>query len=123
MKLDYNELYAFMVDFEIDLLNRFGELIVDEPTNTCLSIKYCESMDDVKVRVLFELCRPIGKGLSDRDSNRVRSKVNRYFGTELTQDDFVVMYEKLCYESKLKEFKSFMDRGFPMGELMETQYT
>lgn len=123
VNLDCNELYAFMVDFEIDILNRFGELIVDEPTNTSLSINSCESIDDVKVCVLFALCRPIGKGLSDRDSDRVRSKVNRYFGTELTQEDFVVIYEELCSETKLEEFKSFMDRGLPMSELMELRYT
>lgn len=117
MKLDYNELFRLMVDFEIDLLNRFNELIVDEMTNTSLSINSCETIEDVKLNVVFAVCRPIAKGLDARDSDRVRGKINKYFGTELTRNDFNEMYETLCYESKLDEFRSFIARGFPMYEL------
>lgn len=36
MALDYNEVFDFMQEFGIDLINRYQELIIDEPTNTYL---------------------------------------------------------------------------------------
>lgn len=62
-KLDYNKVFRFMQDFRINVLNQFNELIIDVPSNTYADIKECESIEDVKMRVVFNLCRPIGKGL------------------------------------------------------------
>lgn len=115
--LDYNEVVKFMNEFEIDLLNRFGELIIDEPTNTYVSIKNCKDIDDVKTYVIFNLCRPIGKGLEEEAATRMLNRVNRYFNTRLTRQDFRLMYTELCSISKLNDFKSFIKRGFPIKEL------
>lgn len=118
--LDYNEIMQFMKEFEIDLINRFDELIIDQPTNTCVLIKDCKDMDDVKTYVVYTLCRPIGKGLGESASTRLLNRVNNYFKVNLTKKDMHLMYLKLCSLSKLEEFKSFIKRGFPMEELQET---
>jgi len=106
-----------MKEFGIDLVNRYEELIIDEPTNTFVSIKGCEDMEDVKTHVVFALCRPISKGLEPRASKRLLNRLNDYYDVSLTKEDTLLMYQKLCYISKLDEFKSFIKRGFPMKEL------
>jgi len=118
--LDYNEVFEFMKEFEIDLLNRFGELIIDEPTNTYVIIKDCKDFEEVKTRVVYALCRPIGKGLDDRPAERLLERLNNYFETSLTREDMRLMYGKLCYLSKLGEFHDFIKRGFPIDELKVT---
>lgn len=120
MALDYNELFQFMKDFEVDLLNRFGELIIDEPTNTYVSIKKCKDIEEVKLYVVYSLCRPIGKGLDKQPAERLLKRFNKYFNVNLTREDMKLMYGKLCYESKLDEFKDFIRQGFPIGKLKVT---
>ncbi len=117
MELDYNELVQFMKDFKVDYMNRFGELIIDDTTNTYATINHCKDMGDVEVAVVYALCRPIGKGLKKMPATRLLNNLNRYFDTELTRDDMHLMYRELCYADKLDEFKDFVARGFPMNEL------
>lgn len=119
MGLNYNDVFNFMKEFGIDLVNRYEELIIDEPTNTYVSIKSCENMEDVKTRVVFALCRPIGKGLEPSASKRLLKRLNDYFNVNLTREDMHLMYQKLCYLSKLDELKSFIKRGFPTNELKD----
>lgn len=115
--LNYNEVFGFMEEFGIDNINRFGELIIDVPTNTYVTIESCKDIDDVKTYVVFALCRPIGKGLRDRDANRLLDRLNSYFNSLLTKDDMLLMYQHLCYRSKIEQFKSFIQQGFPIAEL------
>lgn len=115
--LNYNELYQFMREFGVDFLNMYGEMIIDNKTNTYTHITGCNDLDDVKTRVIYVMCRPIGKGLEKRDAFRLLKRVNDYFKTQLTKDDMLLMYQELCYERKLPEFKDFIKRGFPMDEL------
>lgn len=115
--LDYNEVFQFMLDFEIDFINRFKELIIDELTNTYTSIVGCKNIEDIKTYVVFSLCRPIGKGLEIRDANRLLKRFNRYFKVELTREDMLLMYQELCYVSKVDDFKDFIRRGFPMEKI------
>lgn len=119
MPLDMNEVVKFMEEFEIDMLNRFGELIIDYPTNTYATISECQNMEDVKMRVVFNLCRPIYKGLDEKDSKRLLRKLNAYFLTNLTKEDLGLMYRDLCYRDKFDDFKDFIKRGFPVWELIE----
>jgi hypothetical protein len=117
LALDYNEVFQFMREFGIDFINRYYELIIDEPTNTYVSIQTCKDIEDVKTYVVFALCRPIGKGLDKKPATRLLNRLNNYFGTELTREDMRLMYAELCYTDKLDEFKDFMKRGFPIDEL------
>ncbi|WP_214783325.1 hypothetical protein [Exiguobacterium sp. S3] len=117
--LKVNEVFQFMREFGVDLINRYGDLIIDEPTNTYTSITNCNDMDDVKTSVVFALCRPICKGLKERDANRLLERVNSYFHAELTRNDMSRLYEELCYVDKFTDFKEFIQRGFPMSELSE----
>ncbi|MET3657872.1 hypothetical protein [Sporosarcina psychrophila] len=116
-KLDYNEVFQFMKDFGINVLNQFEELIIDVKTNTYATISDCKDIEDVKTKVVFNLCRPIGKGLEKKDADRLLEKFNRYFKVELTKEDMRLMYGELCFMNKLADFKSFIQRGFPMSEL------
>ncbi|MCJ8008923.1 hypothetical protein ACFFF5_21145 [Lederbergia wuyishanensis] len=117
MTLDFNEVVEFMKEFKVDLLNRFGELIIDEPTNTYVGINRCKDIEEVKLYVVFALCRPIGKGLDERDANRLLKRFNEYFKVNLTRSDLRLMYQELCYERELERFKDFIKRGFPVDEL------
>lgn len=117
MELNYNEVVKFMKDFEVDVLNRFDELIIDYPTNTYVYIGGCKDIDDVKTRVVYALCRPIGKGLEKQEANRLLKRLNKYFKTNLTKEDLLLMYQELCYERKLPEFREFVLKGLPIEEL------
>ena len=115
--LNYNDVVKFMKDFGIDVLNKFDELIIDMRTNTYTTIGDSKDIDDVKTRVVYALCRPIGKGLEVHHANRLLNKVNAYFNVNLTRSDMLSMYAELCYPSKLSEFKDFIKRGFPIEEI------
>lgn len=119
MTLDFNEVVKFMREFGVDLLNRYGELIIDEPTNTYVYINKCKDIEDVKTYVVYALCRPIGKGLDKKDADRLLHRVNKYFKVNLSRKDMLTMYARLCYVDKLEEFKDFIKRGFPIEELKE----
>lgn len=116
-KLDYNEVFQYMQDFGIDFINRHNEMIIDYKTNTYTDLKECENIEDVKMRVVFSLCRPIGKGLELREANMLLKRINDYYSTGLTREDMRLMYQELCYRHKFDEFKSFIKRGFPLKEL------
>ena len=115
--LDYNEVFKFMEEFGADFINAYNELIIHEPTNTYVGLWNCKNIEDVKVMVVFALCRPIGKGLEKQHANMLLKRVNKYFEMDLTREDMHLMYGELCYMDKLDEFKSFIERGFPMYEL------
>ena len=118
-KLNLNEVFKFMQEFEVNFINRYGDMIIDLRTNTYTTILGCYNIEDVITRVVMALCRPIGKGLEVKEANRLLEKVNRYFRTSLTRDDMRLMYTELCYMSKFEYFKDFIKRGFPMQELKE----
>jgi hypothetical protein len=118
MTLDYNDVFKFMKDFGIDYINKYNELIIDEKTNTYVGIENCKNIDDVRVYVVFALCRPIGKGLEKYDSSRLLNRLNNYFNTNLTKENMLLMYQELCYTSKIEEFRNFIHRKFPMDELV-----
>ncbi|AUO14772.1 hypothetical protein [Priestia megaterium] len=115
--LDFNEVFQFMKKFSVDYVNRFGEMIIDHKTNIYLPLSECKDLADIETWSVFVLCRPIGKGLEDKDAKRLLKRVNAYFETKLTQEDMRAMYGELCYREKLGEFKDFIKRGFPMNEL------
>lgn len=121
MALDYNEVFRFMREYGIDVLNRFGELIIDMPTNTFTTLNDCESIEEVQLRVVYSICRPIAKGLEEKDAHRLLKRFNAYFKTELTREDFYMMYRDFCSESTLPAFREFMRRGFPVAELKRGQ--
>lgn len=120
--LNLNEVFKFMQEFGCDFLNCTGEIIIDQLTNTYTSIIGCESVDDVKARILMSMCRPIGKGLDLYHANRLLDRFNKYFNTELTRNDMLKIYRDLCYSSKLEENKEFIKRGFPVHELKDDIY-
>lgn len=121
MALNYSEVFQFMKEFEVDLLNRFDELIIDEPTNTYTWIGDCKDIDDVKTRVVFSMCRPIGKGLPNKHADRLLRKIKSYFKVDLSKEDMLLMYTELCYLSKLEEFKGFIREGFPIDKLKNNE--
>lgn len=115
--LDYNEVFQFMKKSGSDYINRFGEMIVDNKTNIYFMLEGCRSLEDLEAKFVLVTCRPIGKGLEDKDAKRMLKRVNKYFSTCLTQEDMHTVYAELGYVSKLNEIKDFIKRGFPMGEL------
>lgn len=119
--LDYNMVFKFMQDFGVDFINRYQELIIDQPTNTYVSIKSCKTLADVETFVVFALCRPIAKGLSPKPAKQLLRRVNSYFDKELTKDDMHLMYSHLCYLDQFEQFKDFIKRGFPMDELRKEE--
>lgn len=120
-ELDYNEVFRLMTEFGIDFINKYGEMIIDEPTNTYTTIKGCKDIEEVKTRLVYSLCRPIGKGLENQAATRLLKRVNTYFNVSLTKEDMHLMYLKLCNISKLDELTNFIKRGFPMKELENYQ--
>lgn len=117
MGLDYNEVFNFMREFEQGYLKWTGEYIIDYPTNIYVTLIGCKDIEEVKTRVVYALCRPIGKGLAKRDAERLLEHLNECFRVSLTREDLLLMYQELCYPYKIEEFKEFIQRGFPVEEL------
>lgn len=120
-KLDYGEVLAFMKEFGCDFINRDNELIIDLDTNTYVGLDGIEDKETLETTVVFALCRPIGKGLDKRPAEMLLYRVNKYFGVKLNREDMRLMYRELCYMHKVNEFKDFVKRGFPTGELFRLE--
>jgi len=117
-KLNYNQVLEFMKNFEVDYINRFDEMIIDHFTNTYVYIGGCHDIDDIVMRTVYAMARPIGKGLEESHAIRLLNKINNYFKISLTCGDMLTIYEELCYERKLPQFKKFVMNGMPMEEIM-----
>jgi len=116
-RLNYSQVLEFMKQFEIDYINRFDEMIIDHFTNTYVYIGGCLDIDDVVMKTVYAMARPIGKGLEESHAIRLLNKINNYFKTSLTCMDMLTIYEELCYERKLPQFKKFVMNGMPMEEI------
>ena len=77
--LDYNEVFQFMQEYGINILNQWNELIINHRWNIYTTLNGCNGIEDVKARVILAVCRPIGKGLEEKDAERELEKVNKYF--------------------------------------------
>ena len=117
-RLNYSQVLEFMKQFEIDYINRFDEMIIDHFTNTYVYIGGCHDIDDIVMRTVYAMARPIGKGLEESHAIRLLNKINNYFKISLTCGDMLTIYEELCYERKLPQLKKFVMNGMPMEEIM-----
>ena len=117
--LDYNEVFQFMQEYGINILNQWNELIINNHWNIYTNLNGCSNIEDVKAQVILAVCRPIGKGLDEKDAERELEKVNKYFVADLTRKDMRLIYTHLCYSDKLEEVKEFIKNGFPMATLAD----
>ena len=119
MPITLEEILTVSRGFEADFINTNGEIILDQKTNTYAIVMDCESLDEVNMRMVFALARPIHKSFSTVKSKKFLNALNRYFGTALSKEDMEIIYQKLCYHRKQKEFTEFIKQGFPMENLKE----
>lgn len=117
--LNYLEVLSFMRAFDADFITAKNELYVDERTNVFISLHDCKTIEDVEYKVIYELCRPIGFGLEKREAKRLLKKINNFYNVKLSRKDMRTLYSKMCFVDTEDAFKSFISRGFPMGELRE----
>lgn len=104
--------------FSCEFITVRGELIIDRKTNTYASLDECETKRDVEAKLLMAVSASLSCGDAAKKRKHILAKFNTYFNTNLTFDDMERIYAKLCYAGKLEENKSFIERGFPMEELV-----
>lgn len=117
--VDYKEVFELMKNFNIPVITYNEELIFDIKENVFIYIGDCKDIEDVKVRIVLGLSRPICKGLKPRLANELLRRFNKFFGCNLTKKDFYDIYLVLCYYDKesIENCKKFMRNNFDMEGL------
>lgn len=103
-------------------INVRGEVIWDLDTNTYMSnVAYLDTCQ-IDTNIVWSLARPIYKGLKPRKAKFFLENLNRYFSTNLTQEDMGVIYRELCYQGTYDQFQKFVKDGLNMEGLKNGLY-
>lgn len=120
-ELDFDEVIQFMESFQCNFINSRGELIIDHKTNTFTNFENCKTIKDLEAKVLMAVSSALS-GDEQKKRKYLLVNLNRYFKTNLSFDDMEMIYSKLCYFNKIEENKLFIAEGFPMEELLWSEY-
>ena len=123
--VDLETVQKLMKCFPQSFITSEGEVVVDRKTNQYFRLIDCKDEFDIKCKVLEWLSRaacksePYGtKKKNDELHNFMLNGINKYLGTEFTQEDMYEIYTYLgnrCNHLKTREFvKSHYDMSIFM---------
>ena len=98
-------------------INGRDELILDPVRNFYFGLEDVETVLDFKCKFIAWFSRACCKGLSKRMHSINRSKFNRYFNTNFTQDYMMEIYGCLGNDVNRKLCVKFVESGLNMNVL------
>ena len=97
-----DEIFNVMKNFPDSYINQYGELIISEIGNVYFTATNCDTKEDIICKLLEWCSRPIAKGEPYATTKRNREwrnsllcGYNNYLGTNFTQEDIYLIYDKL----------------------------
>ena len=107
--------------FRNSFVNGMGEFIAHERSNEYFNLQNCASETEVKCKVLEQLSRGAHKSqpYRTRKSNEklhefMLAGINNFLGTNFTEDDIAVIYQKLGNGINRRLAHEFVDSGYDM---------
>lgn len=130
----YNNINENIREYVTDLLEIFPNSFVNEnqefiavpKTNLYFILENCNSLLDIKCKVLEWFSRdaykaePFRRNLRNEEyQNNIREKMNDFLGTDFTRDDMKIIYCKLGNAIKHNLTIEFINSGYDMNLLCQ----
>lgn len=119
--MDWKTIKKLMDCFPNSFINHLGEIIVHRKSNTYFNLMNCETEFDIKCKVLEWLSRasyktcPYGSDRKSKEFHKfIRDGVNRYLGTDFSEDDMDLIYTYLGNECNHEKTVRFIKSGYDM---------
>ena len=117
-----DEIFNVMKCFPNTYVNSFGELIISVKGNVYFTATYCKTKEDVICKLLEYCSRPMAKGapyVSEKRNIEWRNSLicglNKYLGTNFTQDDMYWIYDKLGNRVDHELTVKFIESGYDLS--------
>lgn len=107
--------------FPGSFVNRNGEFIAHPRTNEYFNLGNCNSLLDVRCKILEQLSRgacksqPYGKGYRNNQHHRFMTEgINRALGTDFSQEDLLLIYDRLGNGVNRELTVKFIESGYDL---------
>ena len=117
-----DEIFNVMKCFPNTFVNSFGEVIISAKGNVYFTATDCKTKEDVICKLLEWCSRPMAKGEPYRSNERniewrnsLICGLNKYLGTNFTQDDMYWIYDKLGNGVDHELTVKFIESGYDLS--------
>ena len=117
-----DEIFNVMKCFPNTFVNSFGEVIISAKGNVYFTATNCKTKEDVICKLLEWCSRPMAKGEPYRSDERniewrnsLICGLNKYLGTNFTQDDMYWIYDKLGNGVDHELTVKFIESGYDLS--------
>ena len=117
-----DEIFNVMKCFPDSFINPFGELIISAKGNVFFTATDCKTKEDVICKLLEWCSRPMAKGepyATEKRNDEWRElliyRLNKYLGTNFTQDDMYWIYDKLGSRVNHELTLKFIDSKYDLS--------
>ena len=117
-----DEIFKVMKCFHDSFINSLGELIISPKGNVYFTATDCKTKEDVICKLLEWCSRPMAKGEPYRSNERniewrnsLICGLNKYLGTNFTQDDMYWIYDKLGNGVDHELTVKFIESGYDLS--------
>lgn len=95
-------------------VNYNNELIASRKENVFFRLEGVTTRHDLERKVISWLTRSCVTGLKPRVMKQFRDGVNRYLGTEFSEEDFSLIYTKFGMKYEYDEIDAFIASGYDL---------
>lgn len=108
-----------IVSFPMLFINNRNELIIHPKKNTYFSLDGIDCERDLKAKILEWLSREAAKSFSSQSQRYHLNGINRFLGTDFTQEEMYEIYTYLGNAVNHKKTLRFIDSGYDLSVLTE----
>ena len=120
-----NEIFKGLAkSFPQSFINNRGEFIAYPRTNLYFNLATCNTLLDVKCKVLEWFSRDASKAMPFRSEWRneeyrstIRERINDYLGTDFSHEDMLIIYQRLGNRIRHDLTVKFVNSGYDMAVL------
>ena len=98
-------------------INRKNELILVPTKNIYFNLNGVESKRDITIKIFHWLSRPAHKGVGHYWEKRIRTIINNYLQTDLSIDDFDLIYTRIGNAVNPELTEKFIDSRYDLNLL------
>lgn len=115
----HKDVKRLMQIFTNSFINAYDELILDRKYNIYFNLTDVHNTLDLKCKVLAWVTRPCIKGVSVKNQEVFRQRVNEFLDTYFTLGEFETIYTYLGNDIKRKLCEEFVKKDYDMNVIYD----